>query len=140
MIAKCNPSKRKIGLLTFYIIFLFATSLIPMDREIGGLEFLFALKPAIQNVLHIPLFMLLSILWLQVLQGFDLIPWQRLAIALTVSGLIGIMNEFIQILVPGRYPSIMDATFNLLGTIIGIVVFYRIARANDGFIKRMVCE
>ena len=41
----CKPSKRKISFLLFYILFLLGTSLVPMDREIDGLQFLLALKP-----------------------------------------------------------------------------------------------
>jgi glycopeptide antibiotics resistance protein len=135
-----KPSKLKIFVLTLYILFLFATSLIPMDREIEGLEFIFAIEPTLQNLLHIPVYMVLSILWLQVLQPHEMSGRRKVVLVFLLSSLIGIVTELVQTTVPGRYPSLLDTTFNFLGSILGIVLYYRLYRTNDSFIRRLVCE
>jgi glycopeptide antibiotics resistance protein len=136
----CKPSKRKISLLLVYILFLLGTSLVPMDRKIEGLQFLLALKPALQNLLHIPLFMLLSILWLQVLQNYKPLLRSRIILALILSCFIGIFTEYIQIFVPGRYPSVIDMGFNTLGAMLGIAFYAKLERSSESLIKRLVCE
>ena len=136
----CKPSKRKISLLLVYILFLLGTSLVPMDREIDGLQFLLALKPVVQNLLHIPLFMLLSILLLQVLQNYKPLSWSRIILALILSCFIGIFNEYIQLFVPGRYPSIIDMGFNTLGAMLGIALYAKLERSGESLIRRLVCE
>ena len=136
----CKPSKRKISLLLVYILFLLGTSLVPMDRKIEGLQFLLALKPALQNLLHIPLFMLLSILWLQVLQNYKPLLRSRIILALILSCFIGVFNEYIQIFIPGRYPSIIDMGFNTLGAMLGIALYAKLERSGESLIRSLVCE
>ena len=140
MISDCKPSKLKFTLLILYIVFLFGTSLVPMDRQIEGLQFLLALKPALQNLLHIPLFMVLSILWIQVLQNYKPLLRSRIILALILSCFIGIFNEYIQIFVPGRYPSIIDMGFNMLGAMLGIALYAKLERSGESVIRRLLCE
>ena len=137
---KCKPNKPKIFLLTFFILFLFATSLIPMDREIEGLGFIFAMEPTLQNLLHIPVYMVLGILWLQVLQPHRMSGRKKLVLVFLLSSLIGIVTELIQTTVPGRYPSLIDTTFNVMGSGLGIVLYYRLYHTSDSFIRRLVCQ
>ena len=111
-----------------------------MDREMRGFEFLFALKPLVQNLLHIPLFMLLAILWLQVLQGYGLLSRSRIILTLILSCFIGILNELIQIAVPGRYPSPIDMGLNVVGAIFGVILYHKVERGGDGLIRRLVCQ
>jgi len=140
MVAKCKPSKPKIFLLTFYILFLFGISLIPMDRPIEGLGFIFAIEPTTQNLLHIPVYMVLAILWLQVLQPHEMAGRRKVVLVFLLSSLIGIVTELIQTSVPGRYPSLLDTTFNVMGSGLGIVLYYRLYHTSDSFIRRLVCE
>jgi VanZ family protein len=111
-----------------------------MDREIDSLQFILALKPVLQNLLHIPLFMLLSILLLQVLQDYKPLSRSRIILALILSCFIGIFNEYIQIFVPGRYPSIIDMGFNTLGAMLGIALYAKLERSGESLIRRLVCE
>jgi len=137
---QCKPSKRKIALLITYVVFLFATSLVPMDRPIEGLEFVFAIKPTLQNLLHIPLYMVLAILCLQVLQPYALPGRTKVIMAIVLPSLIGILNELTQIAVPGRYLSSLDAICNVIGSILGAVLYYRLERSGDNIVRRMICE
>ena len=140
MIDTCKPSKLKILLLTFYILFLFGISLIPMDRPIEGLGFIFAIEPTTKNLLHIPVYMLLAILWLQVLQPHEMSGRSKIVLVFLLSSLIGILTEVIQTKVPGRYPSALDATSNILGSIFGIALYYKLERSGDSIVRRLVCE
>jgi glycopeptide antibiotics resistance protein len=140
MLKTCKPNKRKIGLLIVYVGFLFATSLVPMDRPIEGLGFIFAIEPTLQNLLHIPVYMVLAILWLQVLQPREMPGRRKVVLVFLLSSLIGILTELIQTTVPGRYPSLLDAAFNVLGSGLGIVLYYRLYQTSDSFIRRLVCE
>jgi glycopeptide antibiotics resistance protein len=140
MLKTCKPNKRKIGLLIVYVGFLFATSLVPMDRPIEGLEFVISIKPTVQNLLHIPVYTLLAILWLQVFQPYEMSMSKKLVLAIVLSSLIGILTECIQIAVPGRYPSLLDTTFNVMGSGLGIVLYYRLYHTSDSLIRRLVCQ
>jgi len=140
MLKTCKPNKRKIALLIVYVGFLFATSLVPMDRPIEGFEFVISIKPTVQNLLHIPVYTLLAILWLQVFQPYEISVSKKLVLAIVLSSLIGIMTELIQTTVPGRYPSLFDTTLNVLGSGLGIVLYYKLHRTSDSFIRRLVCE
>jgi glycopeptide antibiotics resistance protein len=135
-----NPNKPKIALLIVYVGFLVATSLVPMDRPIEGLEFVFAIKPTFQNLLHIPVFMVLAILWLQVFQPYEMSVSKKLVLAMVLSSFIGIVTELIQTTVPGRYPSSLDVTFNILGSIFGVVLYCKLERGGDSFLRKMVCQ
>ena len=136
----CRPNAIKIILTSIYMLLLLASSVIPMDRQIKGFQFVIALKPAIQNLLHIPMFAILSFLFLLILQDFQIEIWKRNVIVLLSSGLFGLINEIIQIPVPGRYGGLTDIVLNLAGAILGIVVFGLVEKSKSGFIRRIICE
>ena len=54
----------KIFVVLIYMFLLLTSSAIPMDREIQGLQFVIDLKPTIQNLLHIPAYIVLAVLLL----------------------------------------------------------------------------
>jgi VanZ family protein len=119
----CKLSRNKISLSLIYMLFLLASSLIPMDRQIRGLEFLIDLKPTIQNLLHVPMYFILSIFLLQIFHKSQSEPWKRNFLVLLIAGFFGIINEIIQIPVPGRYGGLTDILLNFAGAILGIIVF-----------------
>ena len=81
----CRPNAIKIILTSVYMLLLLASSVIPMDRHINGLQFVIELKPTVQNLLHIPMFAILSFLLLLILQDFQIENWKRNAIVLLSS-------------------------------------------------------
>jgi len=97
--------------------------MVPMDQRVEGFRFVFAIRPSVQNLLHIPLFTVLSILWLRALQSYGRAAWESVFLTLLLSSFVGVLNEFIQIVVPGRYPSLVDTIINVLGSILGIVLY-----------------
>jgi glycopeptide antibiotics resistance protein len=128
--ATCRPSAIKIILTSIYMLLLLASSVIPMDRHIKGFQFVIELKPAIQNLLHIPMFAILSFLFLLILQTFQIENWKRNAMVLLSSGFFGLINEVIQIPVPGRYGGLTDILLNFAGAILGIIVFSLIEKSK----------
>ena len=119
---------------------LLASSAIPMDQEIQGLQFVIDLKPTIQNLLHIPAYIVLSILVLQIFQNFQIEGWRRNALVFLGSGFIGILSEIIQIAVPGRYGGLADIGLNFIGTIAGILIYGHFEKTKPGLLRRIVCE
>ena len=98
----CRPSNLKISFVLIYMSLLLVSSLIPMDREVMGLKFIIDLKPTIQNLLHIPMYIVLTILFLQILQNYQIEGWKANVLVFLGAGCFGIINEIIQIIVPGR--------------------------------------
>jgi VanZ family protein len=135
----CRPSNMKIFVVLIYMFLLLASSAIPMDREILGLQFVIDLKPTIQNLLHIPMYMVLAIFFLQVLQNYQIDGWRRNVLVLLGAGFVGILSEFIQIAVPGRYGGLSDIGLNFIGTITGIFIYSFVEKTKPGLIRRIVC-
>ena len=136
----CRPSNTKIGLVLGYVLLLLGSSLIPMDRDIQGLQFIIDLKPTIQNMLHIPMYIVLSVLFLQILQNYQIEGWRAYIFVFLGAGFFGIINEIIQIVIPGRYGGMVDIGLNLVGAIIGILLHMIVAKFRPGFIRRIVCK
>ena len=136
----CRPSNIKIALVFTYMLLLLASSLIPMDRDVKGLRFIIELKPTIQNLLHIPMYIVLAILLLQILQNFQIEGWKANILAFLGAGCFGMINEIIQIVVPGRYCGLTDIGLNLIGVIVGIFIYNLVGKIKPGLIRRVVCE
>lgn len=131
--------RTKIALLALYMLLILTASVIPMDRGIEGLDFVTGLKPSIQNLLHVPAYGFLSILWLQILRPYPRLGYKRIFFVLFVSIGFGIFNELIQLTVPGRYPSVIDAGLNIIGVIGGMLLYLWLERSGPGPIRRIVC-
>lgn len=137
---KCRPSNKKIALSLSYVILILASSLIPMDRDITGLQFIIDLKPTIQNLLHIPIYAVLAILFLQILQNYRIEGRKADLTVFLAAGFFGVLNEVIQMVVPGRYAGLTDMGLNLIGALIGICIYHLVGKFRPGLIRRIVCE
>jgi hypothetical protein len=102
---------------------LLASSTIPMDRQIHGLQFIIDIKPVIQNLIHVPMFAVLSILFLQISKIYQLERRKRYAVVILCSIGFGIINEVIQMVIPGRYGGLADIGLNLIGALAGICIY-----------------
>lgn len=109
---------------------IFILSSIPMDGESEHLKFLMELKPTVQNLLHIPLFGLLAYLWLNGLTKNRCPAKKKLIITIIITVSYGLLDEFHQLFVPGRYASFSDVLFNILGCTIGIIIFFQFKRSR----------
>ena len=119
--------KRKVLLVAIYMLMILATSLIPMDREIEGLNLIINIKPHIQNFLHIPVYALLAILWFRLFDLYQTNQRKSFCLVLLIAIGFGIINEWIQFFIPGRYLSLADMVFNTIGVFSGILI-YRIMK------------
>ena len=97
-------------------------SLIP-DKGSSG--HLFALvSPNIQNLLHIPAFGLLTVIWILVLGCYGVSKGRCILIASVLAFAFGLLTEIGQIWVPGRFPSILDLMLDLTGILL-FIWFYQ---------------
>lgn len=118
-----------------YMLLVTGLSLIPMDAPTDDLPFLLAMRPELQNVLHIPMFMILAVLLLRVAAKRGWVGPGVLAFALA----FGIFNEFLQGFVPGRYAGLTDVILNLAGILAGAWLFRAAAKSENMRIRRWIC-
>ena len=109
---------------------IFVSSSIPMDGESKHFKFVVQLAPTIQNLLHIPVFSFLAYLWMNSLSRHGFSRIQTLIITIIITVGYGILDEFHQLFVPGRYASFSDVLFNILGCTIGIIIFFQFKRSR----------
>jgi glycopeptide antibiotics resistance protein len=140
MMESCKPSNRKIAVAVVYMSLILMTSVIPMDRDIEGLRFLIELKPLVQNLLHIPMFAILAILWLQISKQYEIEGKKRIVLILLLSFGFGILNELIQLTIPGRYAGILDMGLNTIGVLCGIALYVLLEKSKPGLLRKIVCE
>jgi VanZ family protein len=135
----CKPSKLKILLTLVYMFLIMMSSLIPMHQGATRLRFLLDLNPAVQNLLHIPAFAVLSVLCLQVLSYSPMARIKKVVLVLGFSIVFGILNELVQMAVPGRYAGLLDIMLNCVGSALGIGLFMLSERRHSGLLRRVVC-
>jgi VanZ like family len=102
---------RPIGLM----VIIFGLSSIPGQIDSEGLSFLTELDPKLQNLLHVPLFGLLQILWLSAMAKTGRSDTKAMLSCCGISLGYGMFDEFHQMFVPGRYASVTDMALNLVG-------------------------
>ncbi|MHA1942406.1 MAG: VanZ family protein [Candidatus Hodarchaeales archaeon] len=76
----------------------------------------------ITNILHIPAFTVLFILWFGALKGLQLAKGRCYVYALIISIFYGVFLEVYQGFVPGRYPSLLDVVLNASGIWVGVLL------------------
>ena len=106
-----------------------------MDREGERVRFVTEVTPVIQNMLHIPAFAILSILWLSVLKTCQTDRGKRLIFVLLLATAFGIVNELIQMGVPGRYAGTLDLCLNTVGVLTGVLIYSALERGNPGIAR-----
>jgi VanZ family protein len=109
-------------LLLVYMAVIFILSSIPDTGETGDLGA--TLSPQVQNLLHIPAYGLLALLWLLTLTTHG-VAWRRsLAAAFVLATAYGVVIEILQGWIPGRVPSVLDALLNFLGILLCIGLYW----------------
>ena len=74
--------------------------------------------PTVQNLLHIPAYGLLALLWILTLRSRGYSEHHSMWIAVLLSSAYGAVIEFVQILIPGRFASFTDFLLNLTGILL----------------------
>ncbi len=130
---ECRLSKPKIAITVSYMLLILMTSLIPMDQDIRGLSFMIGLEPIIQSLLHIPMFAILAILSLQLFKAHQIRGPKRITLVLLFCISFGMLNEIIQIFVPGRYAGILEIGLNTIGVLCGVLLSVLVDRSKLSF-------
>ena len=110
-------------IISLYMLLLLAGSLIPMDREIEGLNLIIDLNPGLQNFLHIPAFALLAMLWHRLFDQYRIDRRKGMPLLLLITIGFGIINEWVQYYIPGRYLSVTDVVLNTVGVVCGVWLY-----------------
>ena len=103
---------------------IFWLSSIPGDTEPqsgSGQGVIAWVPPALQNLLHVPMFGLLAWLWHWALRAWISRSELLTAAALGLAGGYGVLDELHQLEVAGRYASLTDLSLNLAG--VGIALW-----------------
>jgi VanZ family protein len=116
------------------MVIIFGLSSIPGEIDSERLKFLTELDPKLQNLLHVPLFGLLQILWLYAMTKTGRTGTKAMLACFGISLGYRMFDEFHQMLVPGRYASLMDIALNLVGVAGATLLFWLWQRQ-----KRLKC-
>ncbi len=99
-----------------YMVGLFALSSIPDNGDSGFI--LGFVTPTIQNLLHIPVYGLLALLWIFTLRAYGSSGHRSILLAILLSAAYGGIMEFWQLWIPGRFASLMDFFLNVTGILL----------------------
>jgi hypothetical protein len=75
--------------------------------------------PAAQNALHVPAYAVLSWAWSWALRAWVRAPAARALGACAIASAYGVIDEWHQSFVPGRFASLADVVLNVLGATLG---------------------
>ena len=81
--------------------------------------------PALQNLLHIPLFGILAWLWYHTLVTWNMHHGHALSAAFMLAAGFGVFDEWHQLHVPGRYGSFTDIALNSAGVVLALWWIHR---------------
>ena len=107
-----------------FVGFIVGLSVTPgVDRPDDNLfSWLFAnTAPLAQKVLHVITYAVLAVLWMWTLAGIESLP-QRIALSFVLALVLGVVLEWYQTTVPGRYGTITDILLNTVGIVAGLVI------------------
>lgn len=97
-----------------------------VDAETAGLAGIIAwTPPAVQNLLHVPVYGLLAWLWYRTLTASHIRHLHALLAALLLAAGYGVFDEWHQLHVPGRYASLTDMALNGAGVMLALWWLHR---------------
>jgi VanZ family protein len=105
--------------LTYMAVLFFLASIPDYGETTRCAERLLALVlPSVQNLLHIPAYGLLAVLWISVLRTLGMTEHWSLYVALPSASAYGGITELYQLSVPGRFSSVSDFVFDTAGILV----------------------
>ncbi len=132
-----RPVGRRACLYPFiYMVILFWLSSIsdvplPEEEETFASSLFQWVSPNVQNLLHIPLYALLSVLWCRSLRAWRFRTVNVPIVAFLLSALYGVLDEWHQSFIPGRYSSATDSALDALGAALGTWFYLRLFKTRD---------
>jgi hypothetical protein len=81
------------------------------------------ISPDVQNFLHLPVYGGLASLWFWALRHWLAESGYKYLLALILTLGYGLLDEWHQTFVPGRFGSLTDVGFDLTGAIIGLLIY-----------------
>ena len=119
---------RRWSLVVGYVVRLAIASLLPSAGESGG-GWDSVITPAQQNLLHIPAYLVLTVLTLYAGISTESIRWGRVLVLVVLCVAYGALLEWLQAsLIPGRIGSATDFLLNTVGVAIGVCVWLAVRR------------
>jgi VanZ family protein len=99
---------------------IFMLSSVPGNaRDVTGGYLMEFLNPRIQDILHIPLFAILALLWIITFRRLEK-EYMCIRMTLLISLSYAFIDEIHQYFVPGRYMSLRDVLLNSLGILFSV--------------------
>lgn len=80
------------------------------------------ISPNVQNFLHLPVYGVLAALWFWSLSHWVDETGYKYLLALILTLNYGLLDEWHQTFVPGRYGTLTDASFDAIGAVIGLLI------------------
>ena len=124
--------KLKVFFLIIFMLSIFLSSLVATDRITKEFAFLREIHPIFQDLIHIPIFMVFTVLLLIVLRRYEKLRVNQIVSAFILSNYVGIANEWLQMGIAGRCASFKDIGLNVIGSLFGIALYYKVLRAERG--------
>ena len=81
------------------------------------------ISPDVQNFLHLPVYGGLASLWFWALHHWIDEAGYKYALALLLTLGYGFLDEWHQTFVPGRFGTLTDVGFDVIGAIIGLLIY-----------------
>ncbi len=110
---------RSVVITLSYMCVLFILSSIPGGRENGPL-----VSAKLANMLHIPAYGLLALLWIVTLRDHGITKHRSMCFAFLVASAYGALTELHQVWIPGRCASASDVMFDVAGGLIFIWLYW----------------
>lgn len=106
----------------------------PLPEDPAAYAVFHWIPPSVQNILHVPSYAVLAWAW-----RWALAAWLRHNVAIAVSAfavaaLYGLIDEWHQSFVPGRYASLTDVALDTVGAALGIWAFHWALRRGRGVV------
>ncbi len=108
-----------------YMYVLFLSSSIPGGENGHVMELV---SPTVANIAHVPAYGLLALLWIVTLRDRGVTEQRSMYVAFLVASAYGALMEVNQVWIPGRFPSALDVTSNMAGSLIFIWLYWWVSR------------
>ena len=112
-----NPTRAKRALICFGLTILAISPLIP-----DGNMIIPRITPLVQNILHVPVFAILSVLLFLIFSEYQVDLLKNIVLIVLISQTLSILTESIQLFIPGRCSSFGDIGSNFIGMSTGIFI------------------